>query len=254
MSRAPARTVARPRSRARARTSSRVAQRRGSTTSATPWWPSKPASGGQGAALDLHDRDAQGRRVQHQLVQRGTALGHHQQPAARRRAAKASSTGRRPATSSSSSPSRSAGRRAASGASGRQTGRCRVPGATRVARGPPGRADHRSQRPPGRATWSARRSRGRSTRSLRPVDRRVAGRSPGGVRSVAASGRRRGGRAGLRAVVATDGGRPSAGHARSGRIRRPGGRAPVVAGGTGRGPGRYGPVRRAAAAPAPSGR
>ena len=70
-----------PRSRARASTSSMVAQRRGSTTSATPWWPSKPASEVSDPALDLHDRDAQRRRMEHDLLQRVAAIGDDEQPA-----------------------------------------------------------------------------------------------------------------------------------------------------------------------------
>ena len=60
-----------------------VAQRRGSTTSAMPWCPSKPAQRGERAALDLDHRDAQGGGVQHQLLESGTSLGHHQQAARR---------------------------------------------------------------------------------------------------------------------------------------------------------------------------
>ena len=56
-----------------------VAQRRGSPTSATPWWPSNPQNGGERAAFDLDDRDAQGRGMQRQLLEGSAPLGHHEQ-------------------------------------------------------------------------------------------------------------------------------------------------------------------------------
>ena len=43
----------------------------------------EPGERRQRAALDLHDRDAQGRGMQHQLVERRASLRHHQQTAAR---------------------------------------------------------------------------------------------------------------------------------------------------------------------------
>ena len=69
-----------PRSAARARTSSRLANWRGSTTSATPWWPSKPGERRQRPALDLDDRDPQVRGMQHELLEGGPALGDDEQP------------------------------------------------------------------------------------------------------------------------------------------------------------------------------
>ena len=65
----------------RASTSSMRGPAAGSTTSATPWCPSKPASDGERAPLDLHDRDAQRGGMQHQLLQGVAAIGDDQQAA-----------------------------------------------------------------------------------------------------------------------------------------------------------------------------
>ena len=67
------------RSIARARMSSTSAYRRGATTSAMPWWPSKPGQRGQRPALDLDDRDAQARGVQDELLEGLPSLRHDQQ-------------------------------------------------------------------------------------------------------------------------------------------------------------------------------
>ena len=96
-----------PRSAARARMSSSVANRRGSTTSATPWWPSKPASAvsepPSTSTIGMRRRVAWRTSCSSAFRRCGTTSRR----CAVRPAAKTSSTGRRPATSSSSGPSRS---------------------------------------------------------------------------------------------------------------------------------------------------
>ena len=64
---------------AAARICSMSAGGRGLATSAMPWWPSKPASRSERAALQLHDRDAERGGVDDQLVERGAAFGDNQQ-------------------------------------------------------------------------------------------------------------------------------------------------------------------------------
>ena len=51
------------------------------TTSATPWWPSKPAMRRQGPALDLDDRDPQARRVEDDPLEGGPALRRDEEAA-----------------------------------------------------------------------------------------------------------------------------------------------------------------------------
>ena len=134
-SRARGRTAGSPRSIARARMSSSDANRRASTTTATPWWPSNPAS-------DVSEPPSTStigiRRVVAWRTIRSSAwrrCGVTSSRRAGRPAANASSTGRRPATSSSPSSS--------GGAS-----------APRRAGGPSRRAE-RAVRPPGRAVTVA---------------------------------------------------------------------------------------------------
>ena len=201
---------------------------------------------GQRATLDLDDRDAQRGGVQHQLVERGAALGHHQQPAARPAGREASSTGRRPATSSSSSASCSGAR--APRRARRQRGSQRSRRDARAGGPPPGRGPGAE---PGRdcAGTSARRPSasarcpGRGRSPGRAADR-AAGRSPD------RSGRSPKSRAGL--VESAAGGRsyPSAARSRRRPVAEPRpsrAAGPVVSprsiAGAGRSPASAGPRR-----------
>ena len=171
-----------PRSAARARMSSIVAKRRGSTTRATPWWPSKPAR----AVSEPPSTSTIGIR---RLVACRTIFssacrrwGTTSSRRAGRRATNASSTGRRPATSSSSAASASGGGRAGR-AGGRVDDRAGPLSRPAAATGP----ERRSRAGPGRCAASDGR--------YGAADRRRRGRGP--VRSNG------------RALAAIAGGRPA---------------------------------------------
>ena len=142
--------------------------RRGSTTSAIPWWPSKPAR----AVSDRPRprRSGCGDWSHGERASRAPrALRHHEQPMGGRRATNASSTGRRPATSSSPSES-------ASGAGSEPTAAAKrspsggYPGPGGAVRGPLVEPRRPSVCGWGsRATASVRRSIGISRRPGRPV-------------------------------------------------------------------------------------
>ena len=202
-SRGRGRTAARraPR-RARARRPG-VANRRGSTTRAMPWWPSNPAS----AVSDPPSTSTIGIRRfvawRTSFSRAARRCGTTSSRSAGRRATKASSTGRRPATSSSSGPRSSGGGRPTGGPptaiDRRRHGRARTPeprprrgpGRTEPGRGPSGPSGRskgsdcrslvgRGPRPPivrsGRPPRSARGRRGRP--GSRSGDRDAARRGP----------------------------------------------------------------------------
>ena len=199
---------------ARARTSSSVAHRRGSDDERDALVPVEAGERRQRAALDLDDRDAQRRGVEHELLERRRRSGHTSsrragRPRRERLLDRAPAGDQLLVLVELEAPGRSARRALRARRTGvvahRNRSRTRTPGrgaskprpGRRAGRGP--RSCHcrdgRSGRPPratpGRGPCSGRRNGGRGRSAGEPRTRRESGASPGGPsgRSTSGAGR-----------------------------------------------------------------